>query len=248
MEQSLVTSLTSRERMDMVQKGFLPYREEDIIRYRQGEKPTGEVLEFVQHGAGEGFAINTLGEKNVKGKFDFRNVDLKKKEQYFGEYDINSFESQIESPVSNVDRNPKGYIAEKMNDYTNNNSSTLDSKINNLVNKVQARTPSERTKAPSVNSQPQPVKRTPLNTPRNILKEEEVVANGYKDGVKYLNAFIRLLKEPTAANREILIEAINTFITTENNLPTQLLEVYRKGLSNAENKVYEQIKATKKNG
>lgn len=246
MDGELVAALSPRERVDMIQKGYIPGRKEDVIRYRQGQPPTGEAVDLATYVTEEGQNFNSLGEKKIKGGFNFQSVDPNRAHEYVREYGMaEQFESSSMefAPKTSVD--PRESVKQSMDNYKG--SSSLDSKINNLMGNVQKQAQTQQRTSQQQSSK-QPQQRPLLTTPKNMLKEEQVIANGYKDGVKYLNAFIRLLKDPSITNRETLIEAINTFITAENGLPSQMVESYRAGLSKAESKMYQQIKAAKGNG
>ena len=80
-----------------------------------------------------------------------------------------------------------------------------------------------------------------------ITESKQAAQAGYTNGIKYLNSFVKLLKNPTIENRIQLITMLNEMVIAEDGVHPKLLSEYRKGVTLAEQKMYQQIKQTKKN-
>lgn len=241
MDGELIASLTPQQRVDMIQKGYLPGREEEVRRYFAKEKPTGEALGLAIHDTGDGFS-KTMGEGHMSYSKDYALV----KSQYGDVFNedlpnLSDRDFSFDKPVT------KASVADRMKSYKT--ESSLDDKVGNILNNRQNPPVTHGSRKPIPPSQQQP-RQTPIAVPRSsgvIMEAQQAKQLGYKNGVRYLNAFIRLLKEPNAQNRINLIEAMNDMVLQEQSLHQQLIKEYRIGLSTAESKVYEQIKTSKKN-
>lgn len=65
---------------------------------------------------------------------------------------------------------------------------------------------------------------------------------GYEAGVKYINAFIRLIKDPHSKKRKELMQALYLIQKTESAIDSRLLGFYRGGLNKAEAELYQKLK------
>lgn len=298
MDGELVAQLTPMQRVDMIQKGYVPGHEEDVRRYFDGLKPVGDAHVLATHDTGGGFSMNSMGEKNIKGNFNMKQVHEDEFDSHFQEYNLNEYEEQIQTPVK---VNPRDSIKQTMDTYTKRES-TLDSKVGRILGNreeapqrrpipqrqtqqdfmyeeteeevrrgpvlgpnakrpvqqpsTQRQSLPQRKTLPSPKPSAQPIKMSESLKPqikpvRPVQQEqvrqspEQVKKQGYSDGVKYLNSFIRLLKTSSVNERDQLTSILNYIIEVENSLTPNMVAVYREGLKQAEQKVYEQIKTPK---
>lgn len=280
MDGELVASLTPAQRMDMIQKGYIPGHEEDVRRYFDNQKPVGDAAGLAVFDTGGGFSLNSLGEKKVKGNFNLKQVAEDDLDKHYGEYNLDEYEEKLQtSPVIN----PREEIKQTMNSYSSRETS-LDSKVDRILGRKAEGTQTIRKPSPQrqqnfdYEETEEEIRKTPVLGPNakrqqqsftrnNLLQKKEVYKptlriqesqrgkkqtpeqikrQGYNDGVKYLNSFIRLLKSSNAEERDKLTSALSSIIEIENNLASNMINLYREGLKQAEQQVYGQIKSSRK--
>lgn len=247
MDGDLVASLSAAQRVDMIQKGYVPGHQEDVDRYFRNEKPSGEAIGMVIHDSGHGFHKD-MGEGHMDYKRDYQML-----QSGYGR-EVDAIESSIPRMAT---PSPRAAVAEHMENYSHKED--LDSKVNRmLTNKQTVQQPRQTQQVQQVRTQPVqqrqpqpvlgpgPVRTLGVARTTTVASVQQTKDQGYKDGVKYLNTFIRLLKAPSVDKREEMITALDNMIQTEQATRPELLNAYREGLALAETKVYESIKSIKK--
>ena len=249
----LAARLTPMQRVDMIQKGYNPMNPEDTQRYFNRQKPAGDMIAVATMPTEEGMNMNTFGESKMSYQKDYALLK--------NNYGQDGFKEDLEGLASSrdFDQPSRANVGQRMSNYGPGEEPTMidiNDSVSRIVNKRQTQAgPSQQQR--TVQSQPQRqvlnnnVQRpgTPIATPKatNVIVEAKSAAElGYKKGITYLNCFVKLLKQPSLENRVQLINAMNDMVLTEERVHQKLLVDYRKGVSMAEQKMYDQIKTVKK--
>ena len=140
--------------------------------------------------------------------------------------DDDNFE-ETDKPITNGRERVKSLI----NDNYEHNGRNIESRVRERLNTNENAGPIRKQR----NVEEKPKKQM-------ITEAKEAVNVGYKNGIAYLNAFIGVLKEPSYATRQTLIEKINTLVVTEDNVIDEQLKYYRGGIAKAEKKMYIKLK------
>ena len=134
----------------------------------------------------------------------------------------------------------KKSLVSKMENYKSSTSG-LDVKMRSMLDSSKYSKPQQTTQ----------ISKGPLTIPKKIEEKQMITEAakakqmGYSSGVKYLNAFISLLKQPSSANREGLLVQLNNMVLTEEKIHSSLLSTYRQGIAEAEKQLYSKIASKK---
>lgn len=202
-------AISARERMAMVENGYNPLIDQDVINFRKGVKPQVGVKHFVE-GNGE-FSFNSLGEKHMTSIQD----------QYYDEDFTSSVAEEIKAEVpeffaqSKVSNSREG-LKNSMDNYKSK-PVDLNAKLQSVIqNKIA----------------PQAVKKEGVTL--DVAKKA-----GYSSGAKYLNAFHSLIKSPSEQNRNFLLEKIGEMLQEEEKYKNSTgYKSFQAGLADAEAKLY----------
>ena len=252
----LAARLTPMQRVDMIQKGYNPMNPEDTQRYFNRQKPAGDMIQVASMPTEEGQNLNTFGESKMSYKKDYALLHR--------EFGKDGFNDDLEMNASNRDfdfgggQPTKASVSQRMQNYGPGTEATtidINDSVERIVGKRQTQAgPSQQQRQVQQQPQRQVLQNDtqrqvgPIATPKatNVIMEAKQAAElGYKKGITYLNCFVRLLKQPSFDNRIQLINAMNDMVLTEERIHNKLLTEYRKGVSMAEQKMYDQIKAAK---
>ena len=218
----LAAAIPGQTRIDMIGKGYNILSESDVSRYYKGQASEKSI--HISAGVGK---VNSMGEGHMDYKKDYENFDV----------------NEDETPKQPTKKN----VAERMESYESN-TSRLDGKVKGILDNRQQQT--QRTPQPQQRSTQQ-VSKGPIAIPKKIVEKQMITEaaqakrEGYNSGVRYLNSFINLLKQPSSANREALLTEINKMVLFEEKIHPNLLATYRAGVSEAEKQLYSKIKGTK---
>lgn len=236
----LAASLSPAMRMDLIQRGYDPMNPADVRAFKERKKPSGSLAEVA--GVDSHKSMGDHGTM-VDGKYvaynDKRDYGMLASEGK----DVIDYES-MNSPADlrqEMRSNMGGYSGGDVND--------------RIMSKMQGRQPGQ---APQKQlpqrrmEEQQPPKRGPISAPRQIqqpaqpqLLTEANKANklGYTKGIKYINAFIENIKNPSNATRENLILEMNRMVSVEDKIHPNILQAYRNGIAQAERELYNKIKS-----
>lgn len=149
-----------------------------------------------------------------------------------------------DNPVA--DLSPKDAMKRKMEDYGGGPGNTW-TKTNTNID-INDRLMGKLDSGPRLENKQ--INKTPINQPKQLSNQNKQILTeagkakklGHMKGVKYINAFINLIKNPTNENRAILIDEMNKMVLVENNIHPSILPQYRAGLAIAEKELYAKLK------
>lgn len=211
----LAARLSPRQRMDMVTGGYNPLSAADVERYFKRQSPAEGLAEH----AGVSKYKN-LGEGRFDDKRDYAAIS----KEFHGEVPGAEFDEEVD---------PKSSMRNQMEGYGGgfNREVDLNDKLTSLMERR------------TVTAKPKQAIRQPISQPKQLLTEETKARKiGYLAGIKYINAFINLIKAPTNENRGILIAEMNKMVMLEEKIHPGALKYYRAGIATAETALYKKIK------
>jgi hypothetical protein len=226
----LAASLTPTQRMDMVSRGYNPMSPNDVQRFFKNQRP-----------------VDGLGE--LAGVNKYKNL---------GGGTVDSRDSGLLNDLSGEDRaaltdglgrlgsgggNPREDIKGMMEGY-GSGIGNLDDKISRISEKAQ-NNQQQRRLGPGPDRQ-QSQDRRLIAAPRQALpivtegaKAKKV---GYTMGLRYINAFIDNIKNPSSTNRAALMKEMNSLVLIEDKIDPAIIKEYRQGIAIAEAELYAKIK------
>ena len=238
----LAARLSPQTRMAMIQLGYNPLSPADLNAYQKRQKPTEGLSEI----AGVSKYKN-LGDRGtfIDGKHiiysDSKDYGIISKE---GKGDLIDYDNPH---VENVD--PRMAVRDQMQEYGTFGRGESD--INDrILNRLGDRREMHETSRPAPRKQNNNTTRGPIQAPKAIAQPQQQILTeagkasklGYAKGVKYINAFIDLIQNPTDNNRQALIEELNRMVTVEQKIHPKILAHYRSGLAAAERDLYKKLK------
>lgn len=248
---NMAAKIDTRTRMDMVQRGYNPMNIEDVQRYYKKLEPLGLMKELVSYNLDDGVNINNMGEKKYSISQDMGAI---KQAMAEGDHNIDPRhleESGIQDEFDQAVQVDWGDIQDQP--INNNNKFATHTTQQSLASKIDYTPKNVNEIISSKLGAKQPSSNAPIKTPvkipvtkQYITESTEAHSLGYKKACVYLNAFTRLLKNPSEEGRNALIEAINNMVLTEEKIHPSIINVYRKGLNKAEQELYAKIKNLKK--
>lgn len=235
----LAASLSPMMRMDLIQKGYDPMNPADVKAYKTRQKPTGSLSEVA--GIDQYKSMGDHG-TYIDGKYvaynDKRDYGMLAKEgKDIVDYD--SMNSNVD-PRQEMSRNMGGYGNSDVND-------RIMSKLEGRRQTAQMSQPQQKRvqqEQPQVRKAAirQPV-RVPANKPQVLTEATKANKLGYTKGIKYINAFIENIKNPSNASRENLILEMNRMVSVEEQIHPSVIQAYRNGIATAERELYTKIKS-----
>lgn len=208
-----LTSLSPRDRFNMISMGMNPLNPEHVDKYRKGQRvDVNENIERVkahltdEHG-------NSMVNKSL-GHSNHRDFTPKQ-----GEYNPAQYSSMEKDTVD-----PRSAMMQDMEDY--GSGAGFQYNTNDYFD--------ASSKLMSFNEAPKPKQKMNLN---------EVQQRGQKLSVDYFNAFIKSLQNPsTKANVEVY-KALKSLLEFEKKLQgSQALAPFQKSVRNVTAKMYQQLK------
>lgn len=204
----LAASLSSAQRMDLIQKGYNPMSPEDVQRYLKRQKPAEGLHEIA----------GVSQYKRLGG-----GVDLAAEDRGLVGGDMRSFAE---------DADPREVMREKMNNSGNSFGQDLDQR---LLSRLSG----------TFNESPKPKKATENDSYKKatLITEAAKAKNiGYTIGVRYINAFIENIKNPSANSRALVTKEMSNMQQLESKMHSSVLKEYREGIAQAEKDLYSKIK------
>lgn len=230
----LAATLSPAMRMELIQMGYNPMSAADIDAYKRKQRPVEGLTEVA--------GVSKYSSMGDHGTF----IDGKKityNDQR--DYGVLAKEGKdiIDYGSMNDDVDPRQSMRGQMENYGGGDVN------DRIMSKLSTR--SQMAQEPAFRK---PIKENPKQTSRPQIKQpiaqpkqlltEAAQANklGYTKGVKYINAFIALIKNPTDENRQALILEMNRMVSVEDSIHPSILPQYRKGIALAETELYKKIK------
>jgi hypothetical protein len=218
----LAARLTAAQRMDMVMSGYNPLSPTDFERYTSGKKPAEGLHEIA----------GVTKYKNLGMSSSNTSKDDALIQKQFGEGTFD--ENDLESSNTNSYVNPREAIQNQMENYSSTGTADLNSKLMSRIERRQ------------INEQPIRNNKQFVQAPNKqkktlITESKQAKKIGYTLGIKYINAFIKNLKNPSAQTRDILIKEMNNLVLVESKIHPKLLKEYRFGIAYAEKELYRKI-------
>jgi hypothetical protein len=217
----LAAQFSPQERMQMIQRGYNPMSPSDVEAFKRGQRP--------QEGLHEIAGVNKYRSLGMARADEYKdNTMINKKFNFNEDIDIEEYDSR---PV-----NPREALAGKMEVYGNRSG---DVDLNDkLMSKIGS--PMRESNTPSRKPQIQAPK---AQSNKKIITEASTAGSaGYTLGVRYINAFITNLKNPTSQNRSLLMKEMNNLVLAESRIHPTLLPQYKAGIAKAEKELYLKIK------
>ena len=231
----LAAAIPGQQRIDMISKGYNILSESDVRRYYEGQASEKSI--HVSAGVG---SVNTFGESHMDYKKDYAAIRREMGDDIpFDDSEAENFQETEALPT-------KKSLASKMENYKSSTSG-LDVKVRSMLDSSKQSKPQQTTQT----TQTTQISKGPLTIPKKIEEKQMITEAakakqmGYNSGVKYLNAFISLLKQPSSANREGLLVQLNNMVLTEEKIHSSLLSTYRQGIAEAEKQLYSKIASKK---
>lgn len=234
-DKPVALQLSSAQRWQLVQEGYNPLDPESVQRYINKQPPDRKLAV----GAAKAKKEN-LGSRSQNDDRDYGKLDKE-----VGYDDHEEAAQERSAPV-----NPREAIAKMTESYGGSSGKDIDSIVRSRLNTGTAPVKKKRPQQleeqyEEDDNQPVgPIKRLkPLPVEqKQLITEAKGAANlGYRSGLSYLNAFIKLLKEPSAEARNTLIERLNTMVVNEDNIVPEMLKFYRGGVQKAEKELYTKL-------
>lgn len=208
----LAARLTSAQRMDLVQKGYNPLSPTDVNNYFNKQRPVDGLHEIA----------GVKERRSLGGGLDVAPDDrslLGEGDQDFG-----------------IPSNPLDAMKSAMGSYGSSAGGNLDDRLLSRMNQSDPRQ--------------QPQQRRPIQEQSNTSYNNAVVVTdpakaskvGYTIGVRYINAFIENIKNPTTENRTALMKEMSNMSTLETKIHRNVLKEYRQGIAQAEKDLHSKLK------
>ncbi len=207
--------ISKKERMAMIMNGYNPLVDQDVMNFRNRKKPSVGTQHLIEN-YGE-YSFNSLGEKNMEAiERQYADPAFKSDVPNLKELLIESGEADLFGDVNVFDvveqESPKNNIENSMKSYTNQQPSDINSKLKQALNKK----------------------------PATNTSNDQVEKLAYNLGVKYLNAFQTLIKNPGVENRTIFLQELSNMLDVEGKYKnTQSYKNFQDGLVRAETKLKE---------
>ena len=233
----LAAAIPGQTRIDMIGKGYNILSESDVSRYYKGQSSEKSI--HISAGVGK---VNSMGEGHMDYKKDYAAIRREMGDNIPFDQDEN-FDVNDEDDTPQVKTPTKKNVANVMENYEHS-TNRLDSKVKSVLESRQNLTQNQR---PTQKVAPQTQQKGPIAIPKKIVEKQMITEaaqakrEGYNSGVRYLNSFINLLKQPSSANREALLVEINKMVLKEETIHPNLLATYRAGVSEAEKQLYLKI-------
>jgi hypothetical protein len=223
-------------RWALLQLGYNPANPADVKRYKNKQPPSRELATHVA----EVGVYKSLGEATISDNQSYAQID-----RAFGASAGKFDESLLKDPQPIVGRSQdytesdyeQGYDTTEENLY-DNESEDPRGKINRMMNNTQAIGGNHK-----LDSLHETIKTRQVPEKRQLITEGAAAREvGYKKGVGYINAFIKLLKQPNIETRKIFFKKTQECEFMQESIHPKIIKYYQAGITQAEKEYAQQIR------